>query len=106
AETAVTRNHRRDALRELELHAGMAEERAVVVRVGVDETGREAQALTVDVTRRMSGTADGTNTPVFDLDVGLERRTPATVEHANVTDRQVGHAALPRRCYPIEGRGH
>ena len=91
AEAAIAADHRGDALREFEFHAGIAEERAVVVRMRVDESRRETRAVAVDLARCLSRATDRGDATAVYLDVGIERGAAAAVEHAHVANRQVDH---------------
>jgi hypothetical protein len=95
AEAAVTADHRGDALCEFEFHAGIAKERAVVVRVRVDESRGEARALAVDLARCVPGAADRGDTSAVDFDVCVERGAAAAVEHPHVANREVDHREPP-----------
>ena len=91
AETAIAADHGGDALREFEFHAGIAEERAVVVCVGVDESRRETCAVAVDLAgcrRRATHRGDAAR---IDLHIGVERGTTAAVEHPHVAYREIDH---------------
>ncbi len=99
AETAIAADHGRDALREFEFHAGIAEERAVVMCVRVDESRRETRAVAVDLAgcrRRATHRGDAA---AIDLDIGVERGAAAAVEHPHVAYREIDHRAFSNICF-------
>ncbi len=91
AETAVAADDGGHALREFEFHAGVAEKRAVVVCVRVDEARREACPATVDFARARPGATDRRNAVAVDLDVRVECGTAAAVEYFYVAYDEVAH---------------
>jgi hypothetical protein len=105
ADAAVARHDRGHALRYLERHLRLRQHGLVVVRMRVDEAGRNDAAGGVDrllrgVSREL---ADGGNASVRDADVGIEAGRLGAVDDGAAADEQVvvgdgfGHVD-PFRC--------
>ena len=93
-EAAIARYHGRHTLGEFELHAGMAKEGAIVMRVGVYEAGRKACAARIYLAIRAACAAIGDDcrdSPGVDCDVGIEGGCCAAIEDGGVANEEIGH---------------
>ena len=88
-ETAVADHHRRDAVPPGDRAVGVPEQLRVVVRVVVDEAGRDVQPGRVDhpVGLGFPQLADRGDDPVLDADVGAHPGAALSVEHRAVLDQ-------------------
>ena len=92
-EPAVAADHGGDAVHARRARGGVPEELRVVVRVRVDEPGRDHEAgrRRSRRWRRSSIVADGDDAPVGDPDVGDHARAPGAVDHGRALDDLVEH---------------
>ncbi len=91
ADPAVAHDHCGDSLRQLCHHLRIADNTGIVMRMDVDEAGREhppaaLRDLVGDVVRKLPDCADKAG---IDGNIGGLSFAPAAVEHANVPDESV-----------------
>src|SRR5581483_8150333 len=110
-EAAVAADDRRDAVQARRRRGRVPEELRVVVRVRIDEPGRDGQAVSVDhLVRRIVEVTEGDDASVAHPDVGPARRRAGAVDDVAAADDEVEHAhalretqietgsSFPRRC--------
>ena len=99
-EAAVPADHRRHAVQRRRRERRVPERLRVVVRVDVDEAGRDHAPAGVDRLLGLLGDiADGDDPPVSDADVGAAPRPPRAVDDLATSDHAVEHArTLPLAC--------
>ena len=105
AESAVAANVRSHALGELELHARVTDEGAVVVRVCVNKARRQHQGDAIHFAHRRSAGADGGDAPVRNGHVADISRRARAIDDRDVAESDVcGHSGqsswvMPRRLH-------
>ncbi len=89
-EAAVAAEHRRDTMQRRRAGSRIPEQLGVVVRVQVDESGRDDEAIGVDrARRRIVDVADLDNAAVANRDVGPARLRTGAVDDGAVPDDDV-----------------
>ena len=96
ADAAVAHDHGGDAVPDRRREQRVPGDLAVVVRVDVDEAGRDREAGGVELlaTGLVDG-ADRGDAAVVDGDVGERRTSTAAVDHGSVPDHQIVHGSPP-----------
>ena len=91
ADAAVAGDHRGHALRDLEAHVGLRQQRLVVVRVRVDEAGRHDASAGLDrLACRVAGEiADRGDAAADDADIGVEAGRARAVDDGAAADEEV-----------------
>ena len=93
AEAAVAPDDSGDAVHARRARGGVPHELCVVVRVGIDEAGRDDAPRGVgDAVGRLVDLADGDDPPVLDADVGTDARCAGAVDDGAALDDLVEHA--------------
>ena len=92
ADAAIAGDHRGDALADLAFHQRIAQQRAVVVGVGVDEPGRQRQAVGLDFASafQFRQIAHRDDAIVLDREIAAHTGVAAAVDQQRVADDKIG----------------
>ncbi|ABA49412.1 hypothetical protein BURPS1710b_0836 [Burkholderia pseudomallei 1710b] len=96
ADPAVADDHRRHALRDLRQHLRRVDHVRVVVRVHVDEAGRERAAVRLDhlLRKPVRQIADRDDAVAAYRDVALDARRARAVVQLRADDQRIGHFGM------------
>ena len=101
ANAAVADNHRGDALRQLGQHLGSAYHAGIVMRVHIDEAGREHPSVSL---RNLAGAVlrefpDRADEAAFDSDVGWVRFAAAAVARTRTFRIRLSQSGIEHHSY-------
>ena len=97
-EPAVAGDDRRHAVQRRRARRGIPHQLRVVVRVDVDDTGSDDQAVTVEgAARGLVGVADADDAAVADADVGAVAGPARAIDDLAIAQQKVQHECAPPR---------